>query len=205
MSFSSTIRLRQACRSPYSLSTRSSLARTACSIRAISRRAALLGSGAAEGPDAVDVLVQPSSIVRARCSSLTVRTTATTSMDRPRSLSACQRPRCASPQERSAVAVSCPGSTYTKSARSASSATGSLSGKQGSIFASPDGTTTWLHAAGCVYHMVCPNVVSRVTRWVYGRNTQKRRDPEARPQPAPAPKTSREASECSRSSLQAIR
>ena len=44
--------------------------------------------------------------------------------------------------------------------------------------------------------MVCPKVVSRVTRWVYGINTQKRRDPEARPQPAPAPKTSREASEC---------
>ena len=34
---------------------------------------------------------------------------------------------------------------------------------------------------------------------------QKRRDLEARPQPAPAPKTSREASECSRSSLQAVR
>ena len=34
---------------------------------------------------------------------------------------------------------------------------------------------------------------------------QKPRDLEALPQPAPAPKTSREASECSRSSLQAIR
>ena len=68
--------------------------------------------------------------------------------------------------------------------------------KQGSVFASPDGTTTWLHAMGCVYHMVCPKFVSDVTRWVYGRNTQKRRDLEARPQPAPAPKTSREASEC---------
>ena len=60
---------------------------------------------------------------------------------------------------------------------------------QGSVFASPYGTTTWLHVACCVYHMVCPKVVSRVTRWVYGTNTQKRRDLEARPQPAPAPKT----------------
>ena len=48
--------------------------------------------------------------------------------------------------------------------------------KQGSVLASPDGTTTCLHAAGCVYHLVCPKVVSRVTRWVYGTNTQKRRD-----------------------------
>ena len=90
-------------------------------------------------------------------------------------------------------------------ARSASSATGSLSGKQGSVFASPDGTTTWLHLARDVYHLVCPKVINRFTRWGYGRNTQKRRDPEARPQPAPAPKTSREASECSRSSLQGVR
>ena len=28
--------------------------------------------------------------------------------------------------------------------------------------------------------MVCPKVVSRVTRWVYGKNTQKRRDLDAR-------------------------
>ena len=42
--------------------------------------------------------------------------------------------------------------------------------KQGSVFASPDGITTCLHAAGCVYHMVCPKVVSRFTRRVYGRN-----------------------------------
>ena len=57
---------------------------------------------------------------------------------------------------------------------------GSLSRKQGSIFASPDGTMSWLHATGCVYHLVCPKVVSRVTRWVYAINTQKRRDLEAR-------------------------
>ena len=80
-----------------------------------------------------------------------------------------------------------------------------LSGKPGSVCLSTYGTTTWLHLARDVYHWVCPNVVSRVTRWVYGINTQKRRDLEARPEPAPAPKTSREASECSRSSLQAIR
>ena len=47
---------------------------------------------------------------------------------------------------------------------------GQLSGKQGSIFASPDGTTTWLHATGGVYHLVCPKVVNRITRWVYDRN-----------------------------------
>ena len=47
---------------------------------------------------------------------------------------------------------------------------GQLTGKQGSVFASPDGTTTWLHAAGCVYHLVCPKVVNRITRWVYDRN-----------------------------------
>ena len=76
-SFSSTIRLRQACRSPYSLSTRSSFLRMACSIRAISRRAALSGSGTAEGPDAVDVLVQFSRIVPARSISFRVRTDVT--------------------------------------------------------------------------------------------------------------------------------
>ena len=47
---------------------------------------------------------------------------------------------------------------------------GQLTGKQGSVFASPDGTTTWLHPTGCVYHLVCPKVVNRITRWVYDRN-----------------------------------
>ena len=42
--------------------------------------------------------------------------------------------------------------------------------KQGSVFASPDGTTTWLHPTGCVYHLVRPKVVNRITRWVYDRN-----------------------------------
>ena len=57
--------------------------------------------------------LQPSRSVSAGPESVSreVRTTATTSTDRPRSLSACQRPRCASPHERSAVEVSCPGST----------------------------------------------------------------------------------------------
>ena len=63
------------------------------------------------GPEAVAALAQFPRIVRARPSSLTVRTTATISMDRPRSRSASQRPRCATAHERSAVEVSCPGST----------------------------------------------------------------------------------------------
>ena len=47
---------------------------------------------------------------------------------------------------------------------------GSLSGKPGSVFASPDGTTTWQHLARDVYHLVCPKVVNRLTRWGYDRN-----------------------------------
>ena len=47
-----------------------------------------------EGPDAVDAVAQCTRIVRARSKLPRVRTTATTSMDRPRSLSAFQRPRC---------------------------------------------------------------------------------------------------------------
>ena len=36
--------------------------------------------------------------------------------------------------------------------------------KQGSVFASPDGTTTWQYLAGDVYHWVCAKIVNRVTR-----------------------------------------
>ena len=90
------------------------LSRIACSIRTISRRAALSGSGAAAGPDAVDVLVQFSSIVRARSRLPRVRTTATTSTERHCSLRAFHRPQCAAAQERSALALWYPGSTKTK-------------------------------------------------------------------------------------------
>ena len=71
-----------------------------------------------------------------------------------------------------------------------------LGGKPGSVCTSTDGTTTWQHAAGCVYHMVCPKVVSRVTRWVYGRNTQKRRDLEARPPACSHPENAACGLEC---------
>ena len=42
--------------------------------------------------------------------------------------------------------------------------------KAGSVFASPDGTTTWQHLPRDVYHLVCPKFVNRITRWVYDRN-----------------------------------
>ena len=61
--------------------------------------------------------------------------------------------------------VSCPGIDVDEHRPFGLQGDRQLSGKQGSIFPSPDGTTTWLHATGCVYHMVCPKVVSRVTRW----------------------------------------
>ena len=48
---------------------------------------------------------------------------------------------------------------------------GQLGGKPGSVFASPDGTTTWQHLARYVYHRVCTKVVNRVTRWVYGNRS----------------------------------
>ena len=57
-----------------------------------------------------------------------------------------------------AVEVSWPGRR-----RRTSSATGSLTGKQGSV------RDNDLATRYGVYHMVCPNVVSRVTRWVYPR------------------------------------
>ena len=41
-----------------------------------------------------------------------------------------------------------------------------LSGKPGSVCLSTYGTKTWPHLVRDVYHMVCPKVVSRVTRWV---------------------------------------
>ena len=38
--------------------------------------------------------------------------------------------------------------------------------KPGSVFASPYGTTAWQHPARDVYHVVCPKIVNRVTRWL---------------------------------------
>ena len=103
-SFSSTIRSRQPCSPPCFSITASSMPRIACSIRSISQRAARPGSRAA-GLEAA-VLAHLPRVVGARSSSPGVRKTATTSTDRPRSLSASQSRRCASPHERSAVAVS---------------------------------------------------------------------------------------------------
>ncbi len=98
-SFSSTILSRQPCSPPCFSITASSMPRIACSIRSISQRAARPGSRAV-GPEAVAALAHFPRIVRARPSSLGVRTTATTSTDRPCLWSACQRPRCAPPHER---------------------------------------------------------------------------------------------------------
>ena len=47
---------------------------------------------------------------------------------------------------------------------------GQFERKPESVCANPDRTTTYLHDGGCVYHMVCPKVVNRITRWVYDRN-----------------------------------
>ena len=65
----------------------------------------------ASGSPGPDASAQPLITARARSISREVRATATTSTDRPSLWSACQSPRCAAPQERSAVEVSWPGST----------------------------------------------------------------------------------------------